>query len=210
MQNHKPQVIQSPNEVSTTLEQIGLTTEIISHIGEAAKAGRNEALPIDPINAGGLFAYIHGVRAIRSTLRDQGWEISRQGGIEATVNHELGIQLWFQNVDKACQSGRIPRAISEKGSGSRDLIEAQYELFDKPDQKKPLQYGSIPTVWVVCVSSDNDSIQVEVSRPSRITDKQYANFEERIFVLDKQYEPETSARDDDFNEPEVTISRKQE
>lgn len=210
MQNRKLQVIQSPDEVSNALEKIGLTTEIVTYIGEAAKAARNEALPIDPVNAGGQLAYIYGVRAIRSTLLNQGWKPSREGNIEATVNHELGVQLWFQNVDKACQSSRIPRAISDKGSGSRDLIEAQGELFDKADQKKPLQYGSIPTVWVVCVSSDDESIQVEVSRPSRITDKQYEGFEERIFVLDKRYEPEASVHDDDFNEPEVTISRKQE
>ncbi|MBE0506899.1 MAG: hypothetical protein IBX50_09310 [Marinospirillum sp.] len=211
MQSPKPRIIHSAEEVPSALESLGLDAEIIKFIGESARAARNETLPIDPINAGGTLAYIFGVRAIRNKLLSRGWEKSRQGNIEATVHHEHGIQLWFQNVDKACQTSRIPRAISDKGPGARHLIESgQLDLFNEDNKKRPQKLGSTPTVWVVCVSSDEESLQVEVSRPVSFSGKQYDDFDQRIFVLDKRFEPEAITNEHDIDNIEVNITRKQE
>ncbi|BAL95940.1 hypothetical protein RGE_26010 [Rubrivivax gelatinosus IL144] len=160
-----------------------------------------------------MLAYIKGVRAIRMELMPKGWRLSRTGNVESTVNDQLGIQLCFQNVDVACTE-RHPKAISGKGAGSRKLIQdGQSELFDREAPEAVDAFGSAPTVWVVCVSTDGKKLRAEVSCPEAFAGNQFEGFSKRIWVVDEDLEPtpgHIDQRDDGSGpvEHEVRIAKK--
>ena len=206
-------IVQSDTKVSDALKKIGLSKEFVRNVAMAAAAARAEAITVvDPSSAPGLLSYIYGVRAIRLNLLQQGWRVSRVGNVESTVNDELGIQLCFQNVDVACSETKIPYAISGKGSASRELVNAgQRDMFDYLNERSPSQYGSTPTVWVLCVAVDESSVRAEVSCPASFKGSQFEDFHPRIFVVDESFDlvPDHARLDtQDFDDFDVEISKK--
>lgn len=199
--------------VHQELHALGLTIGIVTSIARKAAAAKAEALEIDPSSTPGTLAYINGVRAIRMELLPLGWRLSRTGNVEATVNDELGIQICFQNVDIA-GTEQNPQAISGKGAGSRKLIQnGQTELFDRDAPEAVDAYGSVPTVWVVCVSTDSKKLRAEVSCPEAFEGNQFEGFSKRIWVVDEDLEPTPGniGQPDDSNAPfehEVRIAKK--
>jgi hypothetical protein len=211
MNNRKPMVVTAAWEVRQALRVLGLTPEIVRNVAEAAAAGKAESLDVDPCSAPGTLAYIRGIRSIRLQLLPHGWRLSRAGNVESTVNDELGIQICFQNVDQACGE-RDPQAISAKGSGSRKLIQdGQAELFDRTSDSAAQTYGAVPTVWVVCVSTNERRLQAEISCPDAFEGDQFDGFIKRIFVVDESFDPTPEFKKDDDDGPadyEVRISKK--
>ena len=199
--------------VHQELRALGLTVEVVTTIARKAAAAKAEALEIDPSSTPGTLAYINGVRAIRMALLPLGWRLSRTGNVEATVNDKLGIQICFQNVDIAC-SEQTPQAISGKGSGSRKLIQSgQTELFDRDAPEAVDAFGSTPTVWTVCVSTDSKRLRAEVSCPEAFEGNQFEGFSKRIWVVDEDLEPALGnfSQHDDGRSPvehEVRIAKK--
>lgn len=190
-----PNIVSKPREVDVALHEIGLTPEIVREVAIAAASARAEALPIDPCSAPGTKAYHEGVRQTRLKLLPLGWRISRVGNVEATVNDDLGVQILFQNVDRAC-TAVDPCAISGKGPTARQLINCgQGDLFDSPRRSsKPSKLGNAPVVWLICVSSDDDSVQAEVSCPLEFEGDQFSGFSPRIFVVNDLLEAQPIRR----------------
>jgi hypothetical protein len=213
MLNTAPLIIHDTQDVETALSKIGLSRDIVVEIARSAAAARAESLPVDPSGTPGTLSYIYGVRALRLNLLKHGWRENRQGNVESTVNDEVNVQLFFQNVDVACNHFKNPRAISRKGAASRSLVEAgQYELFDQTnDVFKDEVFGKVPTVWVVCVSVEGFSVRAEVSCPKIFEGCQFEDFHQRIFVLDEEFEPTTDPHrdsDDGYEDFDVEISKK--
>jgi len=208
-----PIVINEGYSVHQELHALGLTVHIVTSIARKAAAAKAEALEIDPSSTPGTLAYINGVRAIRMELLPLGWRLSRTGNVEATVNDELGIQICFQNVDIA-GTEQNPQAISGKGAGSRKLIQdGQAELFDRDAPEAVDAFGSVPTVWVVCVSVDSKKLRAEVSCPEAFEGNQFEGFSKRIWVVDEDLEPTPGiiGQPDDSSgslEHEVRIAKK--
>ncbi|KKN20988.1 hypothetical protein LCGC14_0929860 [marine sediment metagenome] len=205
-------IVDDEISVKQHLAQIGLSAELIRKVALAAASGRAESLRVDPVSTPGQLAYIYGVRELRLGLEREGWKINRDGNVEATVNYDLGIQLFFQNVDAAC-SNRNPQAISKKGSASRELVAAgQIDMFSElPSKRNESMHGAVPAVWIVCVSSDGASVKAEVSCPKRFEGSQFEDFHHRIFVLNESFEPSFDPNDvdsDTFDDFDVNISRK--
>ena len=126
----------------------------------------------------------------------------------------MGIQLVFQNVDLACDT-RDPQAISGKGAGSRKLVEfgQQGELFERHDTPATKSLGVVPTVWVLCVSTDGKKLRAEVSCPDVFEGNQFEGFSKRIFVVNEDFGPtlhQTTPLADDggAGEVEVRIAKK--
>lgn len=211
MANSKPVIVDKEWEVKQELAALGLTPEMVRDIALAAAGARAEALPVDPCSAPGTQAYIHGVRAIRLHLLPRGWEISRIGNVESTVNHELGMQICFQNVDQACGL-RDPEAISGKGSASRTLVlSGQAELFPREESSRSQVRGSPLKVWLICVSSDETHVRAEVSCPEVFEGNQFEGFSKRLFVVDESFGPlpdKAAKPDDDFPNLDVQVTRK--
>lgn len=208
-------VFRDDPDVREQLTALGLTPEIVGTVARMVAAAKAEALEIDPANSAGQRAYMMGVRAKRLMLLPLGWRMSRSGGVEATVNDELGIQMCYQTVDIACNE-QEPRAISGKGSGSRKLIQdgQQGELFERDVPESPVPLGVAPKVWVICVSTDAKKLRAEVSCPDAFEGDQFEGFSTRIFVVDEDLDaqpvggdrkPDDSGDAGDF---EVRIAKK--
>lgn len=206
-------VINEGFQVHQELRALGLTVDIVKTVARKAASAKAEALEIDPSSTPGTLAYIKGVRAIRMELMTLGWRLSRTGNVESTVNDQLGIQICFQNVDIACTE-RHPQAISGKGAGSRKLIQdGQAELFDREAPEAMDAFGSVPTVWVICVSADGKKLNAEVSCPEAFEGNQFDGFSKRIWVVDEDLAPTPGMIDlpDDGSgsvEHEVRIAKK--
>lgn len=214
MINPQPVVVSDAWSVRQELRALGLTLEGVTDIARQAAAAKAEALAVDPCSTPGTLAYIRGVRAIRLQLIPEAWRISRSGNVESTVNDDLGIQLVFQNVDLACDT-RDPQAISGKGAGSRKLVEfgKQVELFERRDTPAVKSFGVVPTVWVLCVSTEGKKLRAEVSCPDAFEGNQFEGFSKRIFVVNEDLGPDVShgmPLDDDggAGEVEVRIAKK--
>lgn len=190
MRQLNPIVINEGPQVRQELRALGLTVDIIAEIAKQAAAAKAEALEIDPTSTPGMLGYIKGVRAIRMALVPLGWVISRAGNVEATINNELGIQIFYQNVDVAC-TDHHPQAISGKGAGSRKLIQdgRQGELFDKDALESDDATGAVPTVWVICVSTSGQRLRAEVSCPEAFEGNQFDGFSKRIWIVDEDLGP---------------------
>lgn len=206
-----PVIVSTDWDVSQGLHKLGLTREDVREIAIAAASARAEALAVDPRGTAGMLSYIHGVRAKRLTLVPRGWKDSRVGNVESTINHDIGVQLCFQNVDRACSDAE-PQAISGKGAASRNLVNAaQGELFNNGTETKIISIGKLPSVWFICVSVDEESVRAEVSYPKPFDGNQFCGFVKRIFVLSESFDPKTSSRkdqDDDDLDFDVVISKK--
>lgn len=191
MMNPQPVLVSDVRSVVEELSALGLTLEGITDIARKAAAAKAEALDVDPCSSPGTLAYIYGVRAIRLKLIPEGWRISRSGNVESTVNDDLGLQLIFQNVDLACDL-RDPQAISGKGAGSRKLVEfgKQGELFERHDAPVDKSLGVVPTVWVLCVSTEGKKLRAEVSCPDAFEGNQFEGFSKRIFVVNEDFGPD--------------------
>lgn len=186
-------------DVKHELDALGLTKEIVFKIADAAASARADTMAVEPLNAPGTNAYNKGVAATRMSLLPLGWRMSHKGGVEATVNDALAIQLIFQSVDMACTE-RDPEAISEKGSGSRKLVyDGQQDLFKHEEGKRKQAIGVAPRVWLVCVSTAGKKLRAEVSCPKVYEGGQFAGFVKRIPVVDQDYDPtpQTRRSDDD-------------
>lgn len=205
-----PVVVTVPWQVDQGLRAIGISRELVREVALAAAGGRADALAVDPSGTPGMLSYIRGVRMMRLWLLPKGWMVSREGNVEATVNHKLGVQLCFQNVDRAC-CDKDPQAISSKGSASRDLINSgQIELFETGGPSTD-RIGYMPTVWLICVSVSNDRVRAEVSCPKAFEGDQFDGFSRRFFVVDESNAPtptRRSASDDDDLNLDIAVTKK--
>jgi hypothetical protein len=205
-----PVKVTVPWQVDQALREIGISRKIVREIALAAAGGRADALGVDPSGTPGTLSYILGVRTTRLELLPDGWEVSRAKHVESTVNHKLGVQLCFQNVGRAC-GAEDPEAISDKGSASRELVKSgQMDMFDVPD-KRAHQIGRTPTVWLICVSVNDDAIRAEVSCPKIFEGNQFEGFVRRLIVMDETIEPKPTRRgdsDDGDLHLDVPVSRK--
>lgn len=206
-------VVVDPPAVDRELARLGLTRDVVRTIAERASAARAEALSIDPRGSAGWDSYRHGHRAMRLALLPAGWRIDRSNNVESVVNDERGIQLIFQNVDRACGVSH-PKAISERGAGCRNLVnESQGVLFESRGAEiVPL--GTRPTVWLVCVSADDYSMRAEVSCPECFEGNQFDGFSLRLLVVDETYDTPPSPKrydsesDDSDHALDVVVTKK--
>ena len=187
-------------DVVSRLESVGLTKAECLTIAHKAASARNESIFIDPISASGQLAYIYGNRALRQALlAKEGWEIDRTDNIESTVNYERGLRIIYQNVERASDPLKGPKAISEKGNGSARIVNALDGM----------------AVWYFCVSVEGeygDDVRVEISRPLSIESKQFKDFDERIFIVQMgEWGSVADAKqdvEDSFDDFEVEVTRK--
>lgn len=189
-------VVVDPPAVDRELARLGLTREVVRTIAERAAAARAEALSIDPRGSAGWDSYRHGHRAMRLALLPKGWRIDRSNNVESIVNDKRGVQLVFQNVDRACHASD-PKAISERGAGCRNLVNANQGVLFEANGEGAVPHGALPTIWLVCVSADEYSMRAEVSCPKCFEGNQFDGFGRRLFVVDETYDtPHPSKRDD--------------
>ena len=210
--NARPGVVREEHEVNQALRELGLTREIVRRIALAAASARNEALPVDPSCSPGMLSYIHGVRETRLALLPLGWEVSRDGNVELTVNMARGLQVGFQNVDVACGL-QDPEAVSGKGAASRRLVNSGQGEFDFVGGSyiAPKADKFNPVMWFICVSANDESVCAEVSCPRQFEGSSFDGFVHRILVMDESFTPDPNEgreADDGDIDLDIPVSKK--
>lgn len=180
--------ITQPENAARRLADFGLTCAQFLAIRDAARAAADDASPLMPQNAPGTLAYIFGVEAMRGQLLDVDWQMDRTLGVEAVINHTLGIRVIYQNVDQACDPIFKPMPRSGKGSASErmcyfPLFEHYGMTLDADEDRLPRDetvdpYGDAMATYFAMVGEDGS---VEFSCPI-IRKKRFADFRERIFI----------------------------
>jgi hypothetical protein len=178
-------IVSQDYEVGSRLDQLGLSASELIGVVHQAVAAKADFVLNHPLNAAGQLSYIYGTGALRDALRTKGWEIDRTGNIEATYNPKTGMKIVFQNADSACEDGRDPRAISDKGPAAIRAVDVgQSSLFpeyDIEDQEKRKRENA--SLWYVFVYINGDDVRAELSFPKRIEEGQFKGFNERIYII---------------------------
>jgi hypothetical protein len=182
-------------------------TEYVS-VAKQTVSARATADPLHPVGAAGTFMYHEGVLALRRLLITKGgWRPSTVSGVEATVNDNLGVQLWYQTVDQACDA-TPPQPLREKGSGAKSLLAtANRDLFPR-SKSHPQPKGSPLDIWWFCLSFKNDRLSAELSKPHLAETDSSMMYEHRIFLIDETHKVDPEIDLTDTYEPEFTIQRK--
>lgn len=188
-----PVIVSGSLDVASRLADFDLVVDQILSIGRVARSRHDDASPLMPMNAPGSLAYIYGVEEMRNQIIGRDWFLDRELGVEAVVNHHLGVRLAYQNVDKACSLHWKPHPRSAKGIGSENLC--SQTLFEHagvdPGPLTNVKMDGLKTYYVM-VAEDGS---IELSRPI-IQNKTFHDFHERIFVNDLR-EPWEDAIDAD-------------
>lgn len=174
-------------DVDKRLVPFGVTRHELLRVVQAVVGARADAVPDDPVSAGGLLAYIYGTRHLRALFRPKKWIAYREQNVEAVKHPSIDLKIVYQSVDIASSELHSPRAISGKGSGADRIIDsAQGTLFSREQLqgKNPVTLSQINSgVWFFCVSVDGDEVRAELSLPSSIEGGNFRGFLERIFIV---------------------------
>jgi len=207
-------IIDHPLDAERRLADFGLVRAQILAIRDAARGATEDASPLMPLNAPGTLGYIYGVEALRGNVLNDEWVIDRTLGVEAVINHSIGVRIGFQNVDVACDPVMPPMPRSEKGSGTARLcrlslfdyygvvLETDADRLPREDVEDP--HGNQVITYFVMVGEDGS---VELSCPV-IAAKKYSDFLERIFIerpaddWETRIEPNVGPADD-FDVPVI-------
>jgi hypothetical protein len=178
-------IISQDYEVGSRLDQLGLTAAELIEVVKQAVAAKAAYVLNFPLNAAGQLSYIYGTGALRDMLRMKGWVIDRTGNIEATFNPETGMKIVFQNVDSACDDDRDPKAISDKGPAATRAVDlgqrSLFREFDEEDERQRARENA--SLWYLCVYINGDDVRAELAFPRSIEERQFKDFNERIYVI---------------------------
>lgn len=204
-------IVHSMSDAARRLEDFGLTIAQILAVRDAGRAAADDASPLMPLNAPGTLAYIRGVEALREQLLDEHWIMDRSLGVEAVLNHELGIRIGYQNVDRACDPVLKPMPRSAKGPASErmcnfPLFEHYGMILQTDKDRLPTDLATEPhsdqiVSYFVMVGEDGS---VELSSPI-IGNQRYSGFRERIFVDRPEEDWENQLDSDDLPDSEIEI-----
>lgn len=176
-------------EINTRLSAFDASREELINVVREVVGARADAVDDDPITAAGLFAYIHGTRNTRAVFRSKGWRHERRENIEAVRHPDRNLKVIYQSVDVACDEKHVPQAISGKGSGAeRAIDQAQGSLFADGELDavtfKPVT-APPSGVWFLCVSVNGEDVRAELSKAAGVSNGNFRQFEERIFIIRK-------------------------
>jgi hypothetical protein len=198
-------------EVMTRLSALGVTKEELLDVVRAAVGGRRDATPFDPVNAGGLFAWIYGTRQLRAIFVPKEWVAGRTDNIESVFNPVAGIKIIYQSAERASDPMLDPLAISKKGVGAARAVEMGQGEFWPEMRTEEIREGSAAN-WYLFVYANGDDVRAELSYPMAIEGDQFCGFNERILLVQKGEWPGIDITVDDVLIPDfdVSVTRKEQ
>jgi hypothetical protein len=186
-------------------EVFGVTKTELHKIVFAAFAGRSDATPHHPTNAGGLYAYLHGTAALRDVFcAKEGWELNRTGNVESVYHRGRNIKIVFQNSDSAADPANEPRAISDKGPAARQAVAAG-QMWLLPELAPPQPAEDKAAVWFFCVHIDGEEATAELAWPAAVEDKQFQGFNDRIAIVKPGEWSGLDLSDDDDAQDDIDV-----
>lgn len=173
---HPIHVHDNPCSVEPSLTALGLDTKVFQEAVKRGQAARNTATSHDPPNAGGLFAYIHTVRALRDHLVPQGWALCSTDNFALTVNPQTSIAVAVAGGDENTgRSEGFPRTRNAKGQRTALAIASnQLDFFnDTTPVNATHDDDANPAcqTWLLLYHSDQREVRVELSLPTAMDDR---------------------------------------
>jgi len=192
-------VLKNDEEIFSRLSTFGVSQAELQDVALAVAAGRNEATPLDPKLSPGMYAFIHGVRALKTLFcTKDGWIAGWNAGVDFVANKDIGVTIIYSNVDYACRT-QDPIAISDKGNVTASMVDnPSGHLFSDIEAGEKQAENS--SVWVFCVSYDytTEEVCAELSRPRAIEGRNFGTLAERIFIIkDSDWNIQRSDENDD-------------
>lgn len=169
-------VRQDAGDVTARLLELGTDLERLLRVRDIALHEASNATPFHCTNAGGTFAYQHGVFALRQEHVDvDGWRLDRSENVEGIVNDALNVRVLFSNVDVACRDDLGPKPRSAKGSGSERVCAGN--LFGHLPEFTPEPRDGIATYYLMI----DENGAAELTRPV-VADRTFKSYIERIWL----------------------------
>lgn len=185
---HRTMIYKSEGEVDRKINWFDVTRAELLELARRTVASRSDSTDFDAASMPGQLSYLYGTRYLRMLFVSKGWKVDRTDNIESVVRDDPWTKIIFQNVDQACLAFQSPKAISAKGAASdRAVNAAQTRLFTLTEAPEVVKLDTNTeinrSVWFLCMSFQEDDFSMELSLPTSISDRNFAGFFERIFVL---------------------------
>lgn len=158
-------ILPKSSDFINTMKSFGLEQKWFEQIGLRILAEYNRTTPHDAVVAGGLYAYLSGVRAIRDILTPQGFNFSSQNNIEST----------YRPTDKfkIIISSGCPETGKDKGTPkTKNPKGAQMKKMLRRDPRQGLIPGIVlnltpENIWILLfhVDIENEEFRMELSQP---------------------------------------------
>lgn len=166
----------------------GLTVELLHDVMADSEVARASATPLDPLNAGGLLAYIARTRGLRSRLLPFQWTKEDPSGCPVTVSPDGRRQIMVATGDEATGSDAIPSTQYRKGIVMQRAVTTNVQgcLWPEFDNQEPRQQPTRET-WILLVRRDERAdgaieVRAELSLPSRMEKNFPTEWQERIVL----------------------------
>lgn len=154
-----------------TIKDLGLKEEWFQEAGMRAVAAHNQTTIYDAVSAGGQYAYLAFVRALRDILCPKGWEPYIQNNLEMVVNPENNISIIVSsgNKDTGNKNGH-PKTKNPKGDQTRRVVSFNARQFRLPTMEYRVKDISNNKTWMLLYHIDTKKAQMhlELSLPIKM------------------------------------------
>ena len=179
-------------DVNNRLAQFGLTRENLLEVINAMVSARANCTENDPPGAAGWQSWCNGTRRLREETAPLGYVRSEDDQISSAINTELGIRILVSNTDAGTGLDKgQPQNRSKKGAGTERTIDNNQSSFihvldaSLPHiLKHKKKTAATITTWYLCVHSEGETLRAELSCPIKVEDGFFADFAERIILID--------------------------
>ena len=158
-------ILPKSSDFINTMNNFGLKPKWFEQIGTRILAEYNRATPHDAVVAGGLYAYLSGVRAVRDILTPQGFEFSSQNNIESTYRPKDKFKIIISSgcPDTGKDQGH-PTTKNPKGPQLKKLLHYDPRQYLLPEVVLNLKPEKI---WILLFHVDikNEEFRMELSQP---------------------------------------------
>ena len=187
-----------PEAADEALDALGLEREVLEQCVWKGQAKRHEATSHHPSNAGGQFAYLESVRAIRDSLKPKGWKAKNEGNLELTISPDGKTAILVSGGDKFTGTLENPSSRNPKGTETKRRVEYNHRLpFAEPDMQTQQNEESTSEyeVWWLLYFFDEKAREVrcELSRPTGLNNRnRISDWSKRILLSSLKLDSEPS------------------
>lgn len=212
-------VITEPEEVHLRLAALGLRSDLLDEVRLAWAAAEAGASPFEPITAPGTKGWIAGTGVLREALSLEDWAPQDVRNLPLSVHPAKTHSITVTSGDERTGIAHLtPTTKNPKGVVVADAVAANMELdfgkeYRRQEVSRARRVKSAPKMYLMLVTSTNDELRAEVSKPSKIVKKQIVEWSERIILstISRHPEPMVPQRGVDFGqgqEIDVPVARR--
>lgn len=157
-----------PASVSTALQSLGLTEDVLLEAVRQSHLARSNATPNHPPLHASFVAWSEAVRALRDGLAPSGWERSNEKNWPRVVHPEGHIALTVATGNES--TGRVdqtPATTSSKGPSTVAALEVNRQLWLPGMAPPEAEEGAEqePSTWLLLIHHAKDEIRCELALP---------------------------------------------